>query len=83
MRLLVAYDHFQLYHVDPDLLFALGAIQRKFYQNGIVIHFGSSFATTDWAANPPRTVYLIIHHAASSPYNHGPATSVWLLILRK
>ena len=61
---LVAYDHFQLYHVDPDFLFALRTKQREFYQNRIVIHFGSSFATTDWAANPPRTVYLIIHHAA-------------------
>ncbi len=28
---LVAQYHFQLYHVDPDLLFALGAIEREIY----------------------------------------------------
>lgn len=50
---LVAYDHFQLYHVDQDLFFTLGTIQWEFYQNRIVIHFGSSFAATDRAANPP------------------------------
>ena len=56
-----AYDHFQLYNINYDFFFALGAEKRKLHQDSICIHFGSCFAVAYGASDPQRIIKVIIH----------------------
>ncbi len=58
---LVAQYHFQLYHIDPDFLFALGAIEREIYQDRILRYFCPCFAPANRTVNPMRIVPTCIH----------------------
>jgi hypothetical protein len=58
---LVAQDHFQFYHIDPNLLLTLRTIEWEIDEDCILVHLSSRFAAAPGAADPMRTMLSVIH----------------------
>ena len=61
-----AYCHFQLWNIDLDFGFTLGAVQWKFEHYSIHIHLCPGLSIADGTMNPPGFVLITIHNYRAS-----------------